>query len=343
MRFVSPFIAVFALMPLAVRAEPANAHLALAEKLVSELKFQDSVAELEQAWAVHENPRATVLRILELQGIAAGSLRQGKRAEGFFRKLVMLDPSHTLSSDYAPRVLTPFYEAKNWVNDHGALRFTAGKAMGDDKLIHGVRVMVKADAFGAQRVRFHVRPGGGPWNTLDIPLDGGQALARIEGKSVEWWAELIGERDAQLALVGSPTAPVLEQVAPKVVPAPPPTSSPVPLANAAAVQVRAAEPAANYRPLSYGLLLGGVASAGLAAYFGAKANHDITQSNNAALQSSAASLANSAKNSALTANVLFGTAAALVLGGGLTWWLAPHGPQATLALGPQGAVVTGAF
>ena len=44
-------------------------------------------------------------------------LNQSAKARTAFQTLAVLAPEHQLTGDYAPRVVTPFFEAKGWVAD----------------------------------------------------------------------------------------------------------------------------------------------------------------------------------------------------------------------------------
>src|SRR5205823_937550 len=69
----------------------------------------------------------------------------------------------------------------------------------------------------ARAVRFHWRAEGGAWRTARVELDSQGARVNVEGEAVEWWAEVLGEHDSQLATVASADLPIAER-------APAPTS-----------------------------------------------------------------------------------------------------------------------
>jgi hypothetical protein len=329
-------------------ASADDAHLAAAEKAVQELKLNEAASELELASRVEGNSRATVLRILELQGVVAASLRQTKRAETYFRELLALEPSHALSTDYAPRVATPFFEAKGWIAAHGSLRADAGPPVLEGAEVAALRVMVATDPLkAARRVRFHVRAPGGEWTAAAVPLRSGAAEAPVTGARVEWWAEVLGENQAQLLLLGSEDAPLAAAAspAPTLVPPlqpPPPT-----------VQATLAAPSrAAYRPLAYSLLGAGVAAGAVGVVCGYQSSHDLALVNGAQRDASgtvvgmsqrrAFDLESHAKTEAVLGNSLMGGGAALVLGGAMVWWLGRDGSATvSLAIQPGGLAVTG--
>jgi hypothetical protein len=59
-------------------------------------------------------------------------------------------------------------------------------------------------------VRFNVRPDGLKWSELDVDIQGSYAAAGTDAESVDWYAELLGDRDAVLVIVGSQRFPIRE-------------------------------------------------------------------------------------------------------------------------------------
>jgi len=282
-----------------------------------------------------------------------------------FRKLVALDPTRDLSGDYAPRVQTPFFEARSWVAEHGALSFVGLKPTRDENNIQAVNAGVKSDVFGlAQRVRFHVRPTGGPWNVLEQPLTGGQARARMEAPSVEWWAELLGANDGILEQIGSESAPVKEEIGRPAVLATPrldvvprekepegpailPTSAPTAEAH------RTSESGPSFRPLAYTLLGAGAVSLGVGSYYGLRSAGDLSQINSAAKdpsgtitgisQSKAYQLNQDAASSATLANIMWGAGAGVVVVGAIIWLAGrePADDHLSVLVSPSGVGIAG--
>ena len=114
--------------------------------------------------------------------------------------------------DYAPRVVTPFFEAKGWVADQAGQRFRSRPSTAKtENLVEGLGVQVHSDVLKLSRaVRFHLRADGAPWREETRPLEEGRALLAVKGERVQWWAELLDESQAVLALAGSETAPLSE-------------------------------------------------------------------------------------------------------------------------------------
>jgi tetratricopeptide (TPR) repeat protein len=138
--------ALTGVVALALAAAASNADLDRAEKLFSAYQYEPALAALNRAKEVEGNDRSTLVRIFELQGVISGQLRRSAAAENAFRQLLTLDPEHRLSSDYAPRVMTPFFEAKRKVTESGPLVFKAIPAQVEPGTVRSVRARVDASA-----------------------------------------------------------------------------------------------------------------------------------------------------------------------------------------------------
>ncbi len=111
------------LLPSVARGQTPNPELPRARQSLEELRYAEASTALEAARARPGNDRGTLLQILELQGVVAATLRQQDKARTAFQTLLSLAPAHQLVGDYSPRVMTPFFEARAWVDEVGALRW----------------------------------------------------------------------------------------------------------------------------------------------------------------------------------------------------------------------------
>jgi hypothetical protein len=336
--------ALTGVVALALAAGASNADLDRAEKLFSAYQYEPALAALNRAKEVEGNDRSTLLRIFELQGVISGQLRRSAAAENAFRQLLTLDPEHRLSSDYAPRVMTPFFEAKRQVTESGPLVFKAIPAQVEPGTVRSVRARVDADPFHwARQVRFHLRSGE-TWSSSEVALSAdGEASVETSGQEVAWWAELIGDRAAVLGQIADESNPQIDA-------APPPSLSagaltPPPPSTTAA---RASSSTPGSQWLSYGLIAGAAVSTGAGSYFGWKSQNDLSQINNAPRSGGvvqmtevrANQLNDDSKRSAQIADGLFVAASALAVGGGLLFFL---GPQTAVAPGPGSLSVVGSL
>ncbi len=205
-------------------AAHAEAPLEVAKRQVAALDYAAAKKTLAAAEAVEGYSRDELLDLFELEGLVAGSLSDAAGAKAAFLKLLTLDPAHKLKGRLAPRVTTPFFEAKGQVADRGALALTAQAPVVERFLVTAVVFAVTGDAKGwGTKLVVHVKEAGG-WRvvtgappTLSAPTK----AARVEA-----WAELRTEKGWVLAVAGSELAPVVAE-APNP-PPPPPSAVPVP-------------------------------------------------------------------------------------------------------------------
>jgi hypothetical protein len=311
------------LLAASVNAEE-NADLARAEELMESLRYADAAKALDAARAKVGNDRPTLLRILELQGIVAASLGRVAEARAAFRLLLSLEPQYSLKGKYSPKVTAPYYEAKGWAVENGTLRFEEVPPVTVGDTVEALAARVVTDPLKAgQSVRFYVREGPGEPRVVDAPLEGGVARTQVKGNPVSWWAELLGERSEVLALLGSAEAPRVARVggAPIV------KQPDAPVAETPAVAAAAGAP--KDRTLAYVGLGGAAVSLGTGVFFGIQslsaqgkldgAERDALGRITGMTQRDALVLHESARNSALAANVLFGVGAGLAVAGGVLW------------------------
>lgn len=196
----------------AVAGDARQAELDKAAKLVFDQRYEAAARLLEIASQKTGNKRDAVLRILELQGVTWAQLGQEAKAKLAFQTLIALDPKRELSGKYSAKVLKPFSEAQAWSMDNPPLEVTAEPAAVDPagKVLQ-IAVKVKNDGLKlARKVRFTVRAEGGRWSEQLVELQGAYASAGTDSDAIEWWAELLGERDMVLAQIGAARAPVKE-------------------------------------------------------------------------------------------------------------------------------------
>jgi hypothetical protein len=333
-----------------------NPELQRAEALIAKFRYEDALAALGRARAVNGNSRETLIRILELQGVVAGQLRRSKTSEEAFRDLLVLDPDHQLSGDYAPRVATPFFEAKRFLVDKGSLVFKTLPAPSSPPEGHVIGVRVESDPLNmARSVRFHVRAPLANWSRVDAPLVAGQAKTPAPGDETDWWAELIGDHEAVLALVGEESNPILLRpekppLAPPPLAVAPPDSTPFVGAPPAAAETTAFTTTSATRIAGYCLLGGAVVAAGGGGYFIGRSSNDLAQINDATTNShgvitgisekTAYNLNTDSQQTARIGEVLFGVAAVLAAGGVVLWLL---GGSVVVTPAPNGVSVSGSI
>jgi hypothetical protein len=303
----------------------SNPALDSARERVRELKYNAAGPLLAKAREVSGNDHAQVLEILWLQGLVAATLNRKDDARTVFRQLLLLEPDFKVQGDLPPKVMTPFYEAKNWAATNGPLMLVLEGGTGQ------VAARVEHDALSLARgVRFWVRSAKGAW--VEHRTGVAQATVTLPPPGPhEVWAELLGERDAVIALSGSaekplqvglpPAAPVVraEPEAP-VATAPPPPPPPPPVVEASsptgeshtARWVGLGAGAAALVSFGVGALFGSFSRQAAAQLTGLQMMHMGTPVTELS-QADAFALNDRLKTDAVVANVLFGLGAALAI------------------------------
>lgn len=328
-----------------VRSETPNPHLPRARVLLEELRYAEATRALDEARAVPGNDRNTLLEILELQGVVSGMLQQPARARASFQTLLVLAPDYRLKGDYAPRVVTPFFEARAWVTDQqAALRMDAAPPSDDNPSAQPLAVDVKVDVLKLGRaVRFYIREPGEGWRKQEEPLAGGKASGTMKGARADWWAELLDERRAVLASVGSEAAPLVARTSDARALVPSPTAP-----GEGASEVKA--PTSPLRIAAYACLGAAVGAGAVGGYSGWQSREARARVAGAPVngdgvttgltQREAFALDERARSQGRLANILFGVAGAAAVAGGTLWVL---GAPVTVSPTPTGVVVGGVF
>ncbi len=323
----------------------APATVAEARRLIDDLELDAALKSLEVAEKREGNDRETMQEIFTLQAISYGLLGKEAKTRDAFRRLLMIAPSVTLSTDLPPRVRTPFFEAKDWVSTNGPLTAVPGVELGDG-LVRSVKVTVEKDVLRlARAVRFHFKVNSVE-QTLEVPLSAGKAQTPVGKSTATWWAEVLNERRGVLIDVASAEKPREEWtgVAPSAV-------------STAPVNVEAAPFAERNgwrRPTGIALAGAGAVGAIVGVVFGAQASSARASVTNAPrdelgrvttlTQREAAALESTARSQATVANVLFGVGGALAAGGVVLIILGPSSePVVALSPTPGGVLVTGSF
>lgn len=330
----------------------APAELKNAEALMAKYKYPEAQAALKKARATKGIDRASLLRILELQGIAAGQQRQAEAAKAAFTELLVLDPNHKLGEDFAPRVSTPFLEASSSVAETGSLEIKQLLPTAKDGRVVALNIEVPKDPLKHVRsLVFHFSSANG-WQTRPATLDGGKASVSVDGTEVQWWVELFGENEAQLVLLGSESAPlVATPPAPMVSATPPPPPSP----GVDPIVGKSTSSGGGVRTASYFVVGGAAVAAGVGAYFGIRSSTalgSITSATRDAdgritgiTEREAQTRGAQAAADGTIANVMFVSAGALAAAGVVMFIVG--GPETktkvSLAPSPGGVMVSGSF
>jgi len=288
----------------------AAPELQQAQDLYDQLKYAEAAKAVAQARLQPDLTRADLLQALWLQGLCATSMGNPDDARAPWRELAFLDPEFSPTGDLPPKLLTPWYEARGWAASQKKLGFAAKVENG------AVQISVQADPLRVVNgARVHVLKGASEdvvkAGTLPQPVP-------ISGATA-YWVELIGARGEVLAQLGSAAAPRSINGAAKI-DAPPEEHH---------------TPTERGPRLIPGLLGGGAIALALGAMgFGvassnAKNTYDhAPRLNDGTLytisQRQAATLRSQHDSYAITANVLFGVAAAAAIAAVLYFVLGPR-------------------
>ena len=270
--------------------------------------------------------------------MVAASLGQQEKARALFRTLLYLAPDFELpEGDLGPKVMSLYYEAKGRATIEGALRFEPGPIARDSQRVNQVSARVTDPQKLGKSVRFHSRAPVLTWSQTVVPLKDSQAALSVELPAVEWWAELLGEKDRVLFQLGSPDQPVVVTRDAALVPAD--QGGGVSFVQGSAL-----------KPVAY-VAAGAGALAGITGLvFGIRSNNFRNQIVNAErdidgkvvgiTREKALASNNEVRTSATIANAMFVTSLVLV-GTGVALYLAAPDVQVTAS--PAGVAVAGSF
>jgi hypothetical protein len=347
-----------------------NPSLDKASKLYAELNYTEAGKAVDAALKQPGNDRASLLKILELQGVVVATLGQTEKAARSFEQLLMLAPDFKLSGNYPPRVTTAFYEARGWAEANAHLEVKPLDAVVEPGRIKGVRLEVTKDPLKqVKNVRFHFEHNGSG-SEVTATLAGTLATAAPPASTLElsWWAEVLGDKGAVLVEVGSSAAPKLEKAPPRPPDAPgqpAPIAQPAPIGPAApigqptpiaqpeeptpppvVISPSPAEPISGKRIGAFALFGGAAVATGLGIVFGVNAKSAGAQVDGATkntagqvtnlTQVQAFELDARQRTQATLSNVFYVSAIALAAGGGALLYLSRGTAQPHVSLVPTG-------
>ncbi len=317
-------------------AVSASTHLGSGQDALRNLDYQRAETELLAARAEPGLTRTELLALLESYGAVEAVLGKHDEAIAAFRELLNLDPSHVAPAKWAPKVRTPFFEAKSWQSEQVGLDLKEAPAITAGGRVTALQFQLTSDPLKlARTLRVHLVGVPAP---LDSPVSGPGMLkvGLSTPGAIQYWAELLDEHQAILLAIGDGAHPqhVLQANGGDGSLG---TKTTVPDADSGSDTLRIA-----------GLAVGasGVVMVGVGAVFGLKVRSDQSTVNNATRNSSgvvtsltraqAMSLDNEAKTDAVIADVLFAAGAvAAATGAGL--WIG--GAFITATPEPKGAGV----
>ena len=181
----------FALVACVLASVPALAqdHLAAAEAAYGQIDFEAVLTEASAALEAGGNAPRQLTRIYELIGIAAAATDDEERSRDAYVKLLALNPEAQVDTNLAPRLRSPFMEARGFWSSRS------------DRLDVEVRL---------------VRRSNGMRIVLTDPLDMAvefRVATRIAGEFVDYDEQRVEAQSSTLVEVaGLPDAPQIEYV-----------------------------------------------------------------------------------------------------------------------------------
>jgi hypothetical protein len=334
----------------AVAAGAPNPKIGEARKQFEDLDFEKAARTLAAAEGTPGNDREQVLEILQLQGIVFGTMSKEAKARDAFRELLTLSPDFKLEGNHPPRVRTPFYEAKEWVDTNIPLQLEPLAVF--DVRVTALTVLVKKDTLRLVKgARFFIDEGPEP-RSRETAFSGGVARVELDAPKVAWRVQLLGARDAVLLELG----PFTHQGSSAPVTKPTATPGAEPGKPTALAATATATEGGWMRPASYGVLGAGAVALVVGAIFGVMANEARAKvtgamTNEAGLitslsQREAAGFEARLKQQGTIANVLFGVGGGLLAAGAILFFVgapASNGTQVSLHVSPSGLMVMGVF
>lgn len=193
------------------------------------LKMLDAIA------GVGKLDKENLVLLFQLRGMAYAVMpRKEKEAKAAFQNMLWINPDAGLPPSADGKAFKIFKAAKDWQRAAPGLEFRAEPAATDDKgKVMQIAAFLKADPLKlVRKVRFWVKANGGSWGSMLESVQASYAATATEADGVEWWAELLTDKESVLATLGSEDNPILEGKAKKK-PAPPRKETrPTPVARA---------------------------------------------------------------------------------------------------------------
>lgn len=365
----------------ALAAEPGRNELEAAAAALADGRAAEALKALDAVAKVNDLSRDAYIDSVELRALALVGLKKDALAEKAFAILAALDPQRTLRAYASGKAKALFLNAVT--TQKTPFEFLSGKAVlePNTRRIVQLTTRVKGDKLNlSKKVRFHLSADRKEWKVTETDVVERYASVSTNAERVDWWAELLGERGAVIAVVGSESSPMIEPPgtapeppkpaavtpAPEVAIATPAPAPPAPAPSAVTepsspapegvTQASGEKPASVLRPVAYvvggvgvvagvvGTIFGVMSANGRAALEAAKteaAGGPITKFT----QAQAYRLDRDARGQAVTADILWGVGGAAVVTAVVLFIVgAPEVPQDTqVGVGPTGLTVYGQF
>ncbi len=171
-----------------------NPKLEAVREQVSALKYPQAARTLDELRQTDGLSRTEALEFFTLEGLVKGALNDGDAAKAAFTRALLIDPELKLPGKVAPRVSTPFLEAKSWVKEHGGLELSTSALSRFSDEGWSLDVSPLKDALSlVTDVRFDLDEDGAQ-RTVVTPVSQTKQLTGRGGVVVVRWALLTARR-----------------------------------------------------------------------------------------------------------------------------------------------------
>lgn len=203
------YVALCLLTTTLVHAQGSQSHLTAAEAAYGEIDFEAVLREASAALESGGNTAAQLERVYELIGIAAAATGDEERSRDAYVKMLALNPEAQVDTNLAPRLRSPFMEARGfWSSRTDRLEVEVRLVRRD----RSVRVVLSDPLDMAVEVRVRTRIAGEFVNYDDERVQAAPStLVEVEGlpdaPQIEYVLDVLDGFGNRLASLGNEDEP----------------------------------------------------------------------------------------------------------------------------------------
>lgn len=197
------------------QARAENPEATKAAEAVAKKDWSDALKATDAGLKTPGNDRETTVQLYLLRGMALAMSRKEGPARSAFQMALWIQPGAELPGKADAKVMKVWRAARDWARANPGLEFKEEPAATDDKgRVMQIAAQLKVDPLKlGRKVRFHLNADKKGWGEVEEPIQSSYAATGTDAAGVEWWAELLGDRGAVLAFLGSQDKPFLEGTA----------------------------------------------------------------------------------------------------------------------------------
>ncbi len=205
---IALLLAVAIALPRPAYAQASEDPLERAEAAYLEVDFEGTLEAATAALAAGANNRRRLIRIYQLIGIAAAALGEENRSRDAYVRMLALDPEATVDRNLAPRLRSPFLEARGFwtarsdrlsveatfVRSRGAFRIALTDPIG---IVRELRVSARVP--GQREYIVATAPAS---SSVLVPIDGAE-----DARGIEYAVAAVDEHGNELVALGTEDEP----------------------------------------------------------------------------------------------------------------------------------------